>query len=368
MKFLCFKDKLYQGINTVQKAVADKSSMPILECILIVCEDDGIYLMSNNLEMGIKTSLISCEVIEKGSYAVSAKMFSEIIRKLPDGDVSFSITNKNVAVISCINTEFKILCYEGENFPELPNVEKSDYFKIPQKTLKDMIKNTLFSISNDDTKPVFKGELFDISESNLNVVSVDGFRISLRKAEIKNSANIEKVIIPGSSLNEISKILNDSTDEISVYLTNRHALFDLGHCIIVTRLIEGEFLNYNLNFTDEYELKIKIRANDFYMSLERASLLSSSDINKKPVNLKMEEQKLKITSNTENGAVYDEISVEKDGSEINIAFNPKYLIDAVRTISDEYIYINFKTAYEPCIIHPIEGDSYKYLILPVSMV
>lgn len=364
MKFTCCRQELLNSINMVFKAVPSRTTLPILECILINASPEGVSLMANDLEMGIKSSPIDANVEQEGIIALEAKMLLEIIRRLSGEDVTITSDENNLAIIDCDLSQFKICGQDGYEFPELPNVEKDKLFTMPQSELKNMIKQTIFSVSQDESKPVFTGELIEIMMGGMNIVSVDGFRISHRC--YYNENNIEaSFVVPSKTLSEVSKILSDDGD-VTIYFTDRHILFELKAGIVVSRLIEGNFIKYEQSFIEEYKTKVTINRTDLITSLERASLISR-DTKKTPVKLEIKSDAVIITSNTEMGAVYEQIPADIDGEGITIGFNPKFIIEALKVIEDDQISMLFTTHLSPCIIRPVAEGMYKYLILPLRM-
>lgn len=367
MKIICNRNVLLEYINIVLKAVSNRTTLPILECILLLADETGFRLIGNDLEMGIETKQITAEILETGSIALDSKIFSDIIRRLPGDMVSISSDDKNITLIKSDKSEFKILGQNGDEFPFLPQVEKDSEYKILSKDLKDMIRQTIFSVAINDSKAVMTGELLEIKENQIKMVAVDGFRISLRVQNIETENFDVKCVIPAKTLNELSKLFNnDETSSISIYFTSKHILFEMDNCIIISRLLEGDFINYENVFTDEYTTLITVDRSFLLDSLERASLISK-DAKKNPVKLNISADMLVITSNTEAGTSYEEIPIELDGIDIEIAFNPRYLIDALKIIEDEKITMQFTTPLSPCIMRGLETDSYKYLVLPLRL-
>lgn len=367
MNVNCSKELLLNNISIVSKAVSSKTTLPILECILLKADTKGFRLIANNLELGIETSNIEAQINEVGSIALEAKIFSEIIRNLPENDISIISDEKNTTIIKSGKSEFTILGQQGDEFPLLPDVEKNNKYEINSHTLKNMIRQTIFSVAVEETKPILTGELIEIKENKLNIVAIDGFRVSFRKTDIDLIEDEISVVIPSKTLNEVSKILSDKEENIiNLYFTDKHALFELENCTIVSRLLEGEFLKYEQLFTDDFTTSTEINRHEFLKSLERASLISK-ETKKNPVKLDIKDNKMIITSNTELGQSYEEIDADIDGEFLEIAFNPKYLIDALKAIDDDIIYIQFLTPLSPCIIKGKENDSYKYLILPLRL-
>jgi len=361
------KEELLSKINIVSKAVASKTTRPILECILITADSEGVRLTANNLELSIETANINADIIEKGSAAPEAKMFLEIIRNLPENDVSIETDNKNNIIIKSGKSEFKIFSLPGEDFPELPSVEKNFKYEISSAMFKNMIKQTIFAVAVDETRPILTGELLEIKENCFNIVAIDGFRVAFRTEKIENKNESTSVVVPSKTLSEISRILPDKEDEIvSMYFTDNHALFETNQFTMVSRLLEGEFFKYENSFINEHTTTIEVNRQELLSSIERATLIVK-DMKKSPVLLKIKENFLVITSNTDIGTSYEEVSVDFEGENLEIGFNPKYLIDALKVIDDERISINFMSELSPCIINGLEIGNYKYLILPLRL-
>lgn len=365
MNIICNKDILLNSINTVSKAVPGKTTLPILECILLKATPSGFKMMANDLEFGIESKLKDVNIIEIGSVALEAKIFSEIVRRLPNEDIEILSDKNNLTIIKCQSSEYKISGQSGEEFPDLPEIEKKEEYTLQQSKLKNMIRQTIFSITTDETKPTLTGELLEIINGSFNLVAVDGYRVSFRSTPIKNKDI--KSIVPGKSLNELHKILSvEDNDEVSLYFTDKHILFDLGDNIVISRIIDGDFIKYDQIFSNDYTTLISVNRRNIILCLERASLLSREN-KKTPIKLEIKNDKLIITSNTEIGTAYEELKIDMDGTEINIAFNPKYLIDILKAIDDEYINMYFTSSLSPCIIKPSENNEYKYLVLPVRL-
>ena len=243
MKIICQKDKILKGINSVVKAVATKTTMPILEGILIQTNEKEIKLTSYDLEIGIEY-IMECDVKEQGNTVVNAIMFSEIIRKLPDTEINITLNEKNLLVIECEGSLYKLATMNPEEFPELPKISVENSIEIEQNTLKNMIRKTIFAVSSEENRPIFTGCLFEVTNNKLNVVAVDGFRLAWKSAFLSEQYNNFSAVIPGKTLNEVNKIILDSFDKIKIGISKNQALFEMDDCKIVTRLLDGEFLNY----------------------------------------------------------------------------------------------------------------------------
>jgi len=367
MKLRCSRESLFQAINMVNKAVSNRSTLPILECILFTADETGFYLTANDLELGIQSSPIDAQIEKTGVVALEARIITDIIRRVNGDTVIFSVDEKNITSIDCGTSTFQIVGQNGDEFPSLPEVEKNQNFVLSQNELKNAIRQTIFSISQDESKPVLTGEYVELKEGSLRMVSVDGYRISYRNIPLSACSEETNVIIPGKTLGEINKILSqEEEDMVHVYFTDKHILFDLQSGIVVSRLIEGDYIKYQQSFTDDCKTKIVCKREELLQALERASLLSR-DTKKTPVRIAMENNVLTITAKAELGNAHEEVCVEQDGDILEIAFNPRYLIEALRVIEDSQVSIQFTTSLSPCIIKPLEGNGFGYLILPLRM-
>ncbi len=365
MKISCSKQELMNGINIVSKAVSTKTTMSNLQCILIEASLNEVKLIANDIELGIET-IIQSEVKEPGRILIDAKLFSEIVRKLPDSEILIETNANFQANIRCERSNFNIPGTSGEDFNYLPEVEKDKYIKLSQFTLKEIIRQTIFSISDQENTKIMTGELFEVNGDELKVVSLDGHRISIRKVNLKESYEGFKVIVPGKTLNEISKILNGGQeDDVYVYVTNKHILFEYDNTKVVSRLLEGEFYKIDQMLSKDYETKFKINKKEFLDCIDRASLfIKESD--KKPIIFNIENSSIYMKINTAIGSMNEEIEIKKEGKDLKIGFNPKFLMDALRVIDDEEIDLYMINSKSPCFIRN-EDNSYIYLILPVSI-
>ena len=367
MKVICAKNILVENINIVSRAVTGRASQPILECCLLSADGGVFKLMANDMEMAIETKGIDAEVPESGAVALDARVFFDIVRRMPGDSVEIYVDDKNLAVIKSGKSEFKILGMDAGEFPALPEVEKEHVYNLPSHELKDMIRQTIFSVSQDISKPVLCGELLEIDETCAKLVSVDGFRISLRKFDFENSGKNVKVVIPGKTLSEIGKILPADADSVtSFYVTDKHILFELENCIVVSRLLEGEFIKYENMLGKETETFVNVDRSDLLNCIERATLISR-DAKKSPVRLKLNDGSIVVTSNTEMGTSYEELGAEQDGPDLEIAFNPRYLTDVLKVLDYERVSLEFSTPLSPCVIKVEGSEDYKYLVLPLRL-
>ena len=371
MKIIFEKDKMIKALNSVTKAVATKTTMPILEGILIQTNNDDIKLTCYDKELGIEYIIKENNVLEQGSIVVNAIMFSEIIRKLPDTNITISINDNNLLVIECEGSVYKLATMNPDDFPQLPEINVENSIELEQNTIKDMIRKTIFAISTDENRPVFTGCLFEVKNNKLNVVAVDGFRLAWKSKILNIKTNDFEAVIPGRTLQEINKILADSFDLIKLGISKNQALFEIENCKIVTRLLDGEFLKYSEVIPKKWETRVRVNKNLISNCFERISLISSSSMEKEkryPVKLNVEVGKIKISCTNQTGDAKEEIFTTTEGQDLEAGFNPKFFLDVFRNIDDEEVYINFGTSISPSVIKSIEDDGdYQYMILPVRL-
>ena len=369
MKFVCYKDKIIKALNSVVKGVASKTTMPILEGILIQTNDNEIKLTTYDLELGIEY-VMECEVKEQGSIVVNATMFSEIIRKLPDSEINISVNDNNLLTIECEGALYKLATMNPEEFPELPKIEVENSISIEQSALKNMIRKTIFAVSTEENRPIFTGCLFEIKDNKLNVVAIDGFRLALRTINIPVQVNDFKAVIPAKTLNEVNKILTESFETVKIGVSKNQAVFEMENCKVVTRILDGEFLNYETVIPKNWQTRIRVEKNNLQDSFERISLISSSTIEKEkkyPVKVSVDIGKLTILCTNQTGDAKEEVFISTEGQNLEAGFNPKYFLDSLKAIDEEEIYIEFGTNVSPCLIKSVENNDYVYMILPIRL-
>ena len=369
MKIICDKDKILKAINSVTKAVASKTTMPILEGILIQTNDKEVKLTTYDLEIGIEY-IIEAEVEEQGATVVNAIMFSEIIRKLPDTEIKIYINENNLLVIECEGSLYKLATMNPNEFPELPQINVENSIELEQNALKEMIRKTIFAVSTEENRPIFTGCLFEVVDNKLNLVAVDGFRLAWKSKYLQTKVNNFSAVIPGRTLNEINKIILDNFDIIKIGIAKNQALFEMENCKIVTRLLDGEFLNYSNVIPSMWDTRIRVNKNNMQNCFERVSLISSSSVEKEkkyPVKVSIDIGKVIISCTNQTGDAKEEMYVSTEGKNLEAGFNPKYFLDAFRAIDDEEVFIDFGTSISPCIIRPVDNGDYIYMILPIRM-
>ena len=364
MKLICSKSNLLNGVQIVSKAVPNKTTMSILECILIDASLGEIKLTANDMELGIET-VIEGQIVEKGIIALDAKIFLEIVRKLPDNDITIETDASFKTTITCEKAKFNIIGKSGEDFSYLPAVEKEESLVISQFTLKEVVRQTIFSISDNENNKLMTGELFDIKGDELRVVSLDGHRISIRKIKLRDHYQPKKVVVPGKTLSEVSKILpGDAQSDVLISFTEKHIVFEFDSTTVVSRLLDGEYFRIDQMLSSDYETKVKINKKELLNCIDRATLLVKEG-DKKPIIIHITDETMELKINSVLGSMNEDIDIEKQGKDLMIGFNPKFLIDALRVIDDEEVELYMVNPKAPCFIKNQE-ESYIYLILPVN--
>lgn len=368
MKFSCNQSILSKSLNIVSKAVTSRTTIPILKGILLKVDEEGFLTMSaSDLDLSIENKF-KIEDFEPGEIVVQAKLFGDIIRKLPNDKVNITVNSENV-IINCSNSEFNIIGSKSDEFPKINiNEEITDKISFNKDLLKDMIRKTSFAASIDESRGVITGVLFEIREDTFNMVALDGFRMAISRESIINNKE-ENIIVPAKILNEIAKIITESETEkenVEFYLADKRLVFIIDNIKVVLRLLNGDFVEYENILPKENEIRIIVSKSDLLESIERASLLAKVGKNNL-VKLEIKDNIMEITSKSEEGNVKEEVIISKEGKDLLIGFNSKYLIDSIKVIEDDEFTMLFNTPISPCLIKPITGNEYEHLILPVRI-
>lgn len=367
MKFSCEKALLQNAVMTAGRVVASKSSILALEGVLVEAENDGLRLSGYNLETGIVTQ-VDANIEKKGSVVLSARLFGEIIRKLPDDMVAVSADGNNVH-ISCGPTSFDIMGSSAEEFPELPTVDEGNQLVITQGALKSMISRVIFAVSDNESRPIHTGALFEVEGEQLTMVAVDGYRLALRREKIvRASAPAFSFVVPGAALNEVDKICADSDEEVKITGGERHITFEIGSTVLVARRLEGEFLNYRNTIPQNNSVALEANTADLQISIDRASLIINEKL-KSPLRCKFEDGILSITSRTAIGSAFDTCPVTGDGKGLEIGFNNRFLMEAVKAAPADRVRLELNSSTSPCLILPVESEKkdFLYMVLPVRL-
>ncbi len=364
MKFICDKNIIQEAISTVQKAVSNKSPMEILHSIFIKAENNTLTFIGTDIDLSIVTK-IEGTVIEKGIIVVDSRLFGDIIRKLPNSKVEISkIENK--LEVKCEKSKFTLMLNLDPNeFPTLPDINENLKVEVKENILKNMIKSTIFAIAQDEARPILTGVLFELKNKKLNLIALDGYRLAFRCEDLEDDHELNAVI-PGKTLNEVSKILKDGEDKVNITFTSNHIVFNIGNTKIISRLLEGEFIKYSSIIPQEYNLKVTTKRHELLNCIERASLVAKEG-NTNLIKFDINDDVIIITSNSQLGTVREELSIILQGEGLQIAFNSKYLIDVLKNIEEDEITLELSSSVSPCVIRNEKNESFTYLILPVRL-
>ncbi len=366
ISFFCEKVLLQSAINLTSRAVSPKSSIPALEGLLLVA-DSGITLSGFNTNTGIRSSF-PAEVQEKGRVVLSARLFGDIIRRMPDDTIHIAVADNLSVRMTCGDADFEIAGLDAADFPELPNVEEESSLSVRQNLFREMIDETVFSVSTNEARPVHTGALFETEGGRLTMVAVDGFRLALRREELLSGAGGNlSFIVPGSALNEVKNICADTDEPAAITVGKRHILFEIGDTELICRRLEGEFLNYRTAIPRENPLRVRVQCRDLLNSLDRVSVVISEKL-KAPVRCRFERDRVFLSARTGSGEARDVCPTAGDGNNLEIGFNNRYLIDALRHAPAEEVEIQLNTGVSPAIVVPTDGtDKFLYMVLPVRL-
>jgi DNA polymerase-3 subunit beta len=362
MNVSCEKSLLESILNKTQRAVLAKSTIPALEGILLEAYRHTLQASGYNLEIGIRCS-IQANVTQEGAVIINSKIFGDIVRKLPNDEVYISVDDKMIVTIKCGMSEFNIVAFPAEDFPALPDVIPDNRIQIQKNRLKSIIRQTLFAVSTTENNTVHTGSKFNFDGACLTVVSVDGYRLALRKEKIQGQRPIS-IVIPGKALNEISKITDDSEDFVDIMIGRKHIMIEADNVIFISRLIDGEFLNYDNAIPKGNKIIARVNVKAMMDGVERVGLIISDKF-KSPIRLEYHYDVLKMSCATQLGRVSELIPITLNGEAIEIGFNHKYLLDALKACETEEIFMELNSPLTPCVIKPIEGDDFLFLVLPV---
>lgn len=365
MKFTCNKETLCEALANVSRAVASKSTLMALEGILLRAQGDQLTLTGYDLEVGITTS-IKAEILDPGEIILTARLFSDMIRRMPHETVTIESDQKLLTHVTSGAAEYTILGLDPQEFPELPTVLESAPFSLPAETLKSMIDQTLFAVAQTDAKPVHKGSLFDLSEGTLCVVSVDGYRLALRR-EALAAGEEHTFVVPGKTLSEVSKLLSGLTEEpVALSVSNKYILFTIGGYQVLSRLLEGEFLDYRAAIPKQHTTEVAVSTRQFIDSIERISLLISDKL-RSPLKVHFTEQGIFSSCSTAIGKASDEIGCALTGGDVEMGFNSKYLLDALRACGTDEAILQLGGPLAPMKVVPKNSDAFLFLVLPVRL-
>lgn len=364
MKIFCSKDALISGVNAVQRAVSNKNPLPVLQGILIQAENQSLQFAATDLEMGIRCD-VPAQVTEEGTMIVPAKLFTEVVRKLPDTTISLEEQNRQIKIVY-YQSEIILNGYDPEEFPLLPDLIEPISFTLPTAIFKNMIRQTIFSCAAEENRPVFNGLLLQIESTNIRLVATDTHRLAYIISEITNP-NESKFsgIIPSKTLSEIYRLLKDEDEVVTISYSSNQVVFQFGSIYLISRLIEGQFPNYKQVIPQTCETKVYLSVKEFLDAVERASVLSRDKSGANIIRINVESNELRIDQTTELGKISEQIGIEMEGKDVKIAFNAKFLIDALKVIDSERILFELSGPFSPGVMRPLDNPNYIYLVLPV---
>ncbi|HEX3025981.1 MAG TPA: DNA polymerase III subunit beta [Clostridia bacterium] len=364
MKISCSRQQLNEAVLNIQRAVSSKSSVPALEGILLKASQDELSLCGYDLELGMTTKM-EARVEESGSVVLSARLFGDIVRRLPADSVNLSVDAKNITSIKSGPAEFSIVGIPADEYPELPSVTGETSIKIAHNVLKSMIRQTLFAVAESDAKPIHTGTLFELEQNRIRLVSVDGYRLALREEPAQCGEQMS-FVVPGKTLGEVLKLLEDDDSELEILIGRRHIIFQIGTYCVISRLLEGEFLDYKAAIPAASSTEIIVPTRSFIDSVERVSLLITDRL-KSPVRCRFEENEIKVSCSTSIGRANDQLEANITGSPVEMGFNNRYLLDALRNTEGDEVRVQLNGALSPMKILPREGDAFLFLVLPVRL-
>lgn len=364
MQLTVNKADMTEAVSNIQRAVSSKTSIPALEGILLTAEEDRLELCAYDLELGM-TTVIPAKVKETGRAILSAKLFSDIVRKTPSDTISIEVDGKNIATIESGVSRFSIIGIPAEEFPELPKVADGQNIQLAGNVLKGMIRQTVFAVAESDAKPIHQGSLFSLDGGLLDVVAVDGYRLAKRTEAVDFKDKLS-FVVPGKTLTEVLRLLKDSDDPIDLYAGKRHIMFKIANYTVISSLLEGEFLNYKATIPTSSKTYVVMRSREAIESVERVSLLITDRI-KSPVRCVFSQNEVKLLCTTSMGRASDQISVSMEGEDLEIGFNNRYLLDALRNTECDEIRVGLSGPLSPMTVRPKEGESFLFLVLPVRL-
>ena len=366
MKFSCEKYILQAAITVASRAVAAKSPIQALEGLLLQAGAD-LKITGYDLKEGIYTS-VPADVAEPGQIVIGARFLGEMIRKLPDGIVTLSADENNTVKVKCGRSEFNFMGISAEDYPEMPGVDEQNSVQIPQKTLRSMINQTIFAVSDNDVRPIYTGTLFEICGKELTLVSVDGYRLAKRSETLEDHEGKDgSFVVPGAALSDIERICEDKEEPVSISVGAKHISFSIGETVVISRRLEGDFLNYKKSIPENFRYVIGVNRSEFMSVIDRVALIISEK-NSSPVHMFFRDGSIECTCATPIGRAEDVCTCEGSGEGLEIGFNDRYLMDALKAAGTEDLHVCLNTASSPCVLKAADGgDSFTYMILPVRL-
>lgn len=367
MQLNCQKSDLLSALTIVTRALSSRTTMPILEGVHMMAQDSMLSLTCSDLSTGIRTNM-PCDVVKDGQVVLPGRLFLDMVRKLPDGELDIKVNEKHAASLRAQGSRSTISGFAGEEFPSLPEIVKDVRIALPQQMLRDMIGQTTFAIATDETRPILTGCLMEVDTHEIRLLALDGFRLAMRRETMASEMPTLSAVIPGRALSDLARIMEDGdAAPAEITMTKSHMLVEMGETVVITRLLEGEFIKYQQILPREWQTRVRVNRDALSQAVDRASLIAR-DGKTNLVRFTVEETQLTVNARAEVGDIHEEIPIFMEGDELRIAFNVKYLADVLKVLNDEEVYLRFNNDVSPCVICPVDGDAYIYLVLPVRTI
>lgn len=365
MKLYCNGLDLANSLAKVTKAISGKTNAPILEGVKIDAYGDKLTLTASDTEITIENT-INAKIMLEGEIVVPGKLISELVRKMGSQQVELECLDEKVLNIKYMDSESKIMLFKTDEYPKFIDNEYENVFSMMQSQLKDMVNKTAFCAAIDDTRPILKGCLLKVKGKDISFVAIDGLRLAITKKQLSVPSGDINVVIPARALNEISKLMNDNDEIVTISLNNKKIMADMGHTKVIAQLLEGEFVNYERIIPRDSVTEIKVNREQFEQTLDRVSIISRN-VQANLIKIEIAENVMKIDANAEIGNINEKVPISLQGKDMRLAINSKFLADCLKAIDSEYLKMNFSSSIQPCTITPINGDEFLYLILPVRL-
>lgn len=364
MKISCLRTDLVLAVSNVSRAVSTKASIPALEGVLVKAYGESLNISGYNLEIGITTD-VEATIMKEGEIVLSARLFLDIVRKLPEEIVTIETDDRMVTYITCGQVDYQIVGMSSVEYPDLPTFQQTDGIIMGAKTLRDMIRQTVYAVSDNNAKPIYTGSLYEIKDSMLNIVAIDGFRMAIRKENVQSESNTS-FVVPGKTQLEVLKLLTDDEENVEIIVGQRHITFKINSYSVISRLIEGSFLDYQSTIPTGEKTELVINTRKMIDSVERMSLLNSDRI-QSPVRCKFHENEIRLSCASAVGRANDVISVPIIGESTEIGFNNRYMLEALKNTDTDEVKLILNGAISPIVIKPVKGDSFLSLVVPVRL-
>ena len=364
MKISCLRTDLANAVSNVSRAVSTKAAIPALEGVLIKAYDNKLNISGYNLEIGITTD-IEATIQAEGEIVVSAKLFLDIVRRLPEEIVMIETDDRMVTYITCGHVDYQIVGMSSVEYPDLPSFEQTDSITVNAKILREMIRQTVYAVSENTAKPIYTGSLFEIEDGNFRIVAVDGYRMAIRNENV-DSESKTSFVVPGKTQQEVLKLLTDDDDNVEIIIGQRHITFKVKNYRVISRLIEGTFLDYNTTIPKEAKTEIVMNTRSIINAIERMSLLNNDRV-QSPVRCIFADDEIKLSCASAVGKASDVLSVPIIGDPVEIGFNNRYMLDALKNTDTDEIKLILNGPTAPMIIKPVKGDAFLCFVLPMRL-